>query len=167
MEIAIEDQRHLAFGLRDLIWLVALSGIAIASFTAGRWAAWAGVFVFGSLFVSRVIAIFVGRGFVRAAAAGFLIPATIYLGVTILISENEYSYAQGVLPTSQITQHQVEKEYATVGGKASLPGKNLTKELTRMAIPRLAFMHLFIACLAGFVGGRYATWVHSRSRTKA
>ena len=129
---------------------------------ADFWAAWLGAALCAALCVSQLIALIVGRHTIRVGAIGFLIPATIYLACTLLISDKEYSFNGGVLPHTRLVQHELTKDFVAFDYR-NMSSSELKAYTTNAARSRLGFVHLLTTCVFGYLGLRFATETHRQS----
>ena len=92
----------------------------------------------------------------------FLIPATIHLACTLLISDKEYSFNGGVLPHTRLVQHELTKDFVAIDYR-NMSSSELKAYTTNAARSRLGFVHLLTTCVFGYLGLRFATETHRQS----
>ena len=144
----------------------------------GGAAAWVGSLICCAIATAQLISIFVGRGQTRARAIGYVVPLLLYLVLTGLISDNEYSGSDGVLPHTRAIQRMANDEliaavldagntgqrgpFAFVDQSRANGGDSQTY-LADAATPRLVMVHLLLGCVLGSIGSLYALTIYNRS----
>ena len=150
-----------------LLW-TALLAVVIAGIVYGGWAAWIGACICVMGLFSQLIAAIVGVGQHRAIAISFLLPATCYLVSTTLISDAEYSYANGILPHSQwmqrSTREELQKSYIEFKNSDERDYVDDESYVAQLTIPRMVLIHVFTALVMGVIGGCYGRLVYVSSR---
>jgi len=179
----------LRFSTRELLGLVSLVGLSLASMRVGGILATGTISVLSIVAIAFAIVAFVGYGQKKAFATGFVIPTLAYLAIIYAFGTNEFDPYEGKLPTTRMalplfqalgtgvwvemgTGKELPDYDPTVdptrhaGGGMSRPGSSM---VTYLETPDrgtfMTLMHLLFASCFGYVGGKFGVYVHSSQST--
>jgi hypothetical protein len=98
--------------IRSVLFHVALSALCIAGLVSGPPLTGAAVASVAILLVAYAINAAAAKNETRSFAIGVLIPASMYLALTMCASENEYATRGGRLPTTRMAQSILQSRYS-------------------------------------------------------
>lgn len=155
--ILYSGKRAMQISIRALLAVIALTAVCLGGFVSGPPFAWVGTVLLALLLLGFAINAAIGVGETRRFAVGLLIPASAYLSLTLFVSDNEYAASGGRLPTTRIAQALMQPRYS---GKTMRIGQfSSALHGVRDTLP---LVHLSCACVLGFAGAVYASWICRR-----
>ena len=169
----------LQVSLRELLFLVLLAAIGLASLRAGGIAGSIVIMLAIVATMGAAIVAFVGRHSMQAFAIGFLLPVLVYGAAILVIGQSELDpNYRGGLPTSSLLRPafrlMVKVEWMNLATGQIDPNYDVATDPTSGAVMigqeslnRHEFMalgHVLFAMLFGYAGAKFAVAVHRKQQ---